>query len=95
MNDHTATDTGPPPDLERELQVYHDRLDELLAHEGKYAIIKGDQIHESFFSAYDDALTRAYEIHKSGPFLVKLIGRIEKIDFITRSMETCHISPRQ
>ena len=95
MNAQTATDTGPPPNLERELQVYQDRLEELLTHEGKYVIIKGDQIHESFFSAYDDALTRAYEIHKSGPFLVKLIGRIEKIDFITRSMESCPTSQRQ
>ncbi len=56
--------------LEKELSVYDANLIELLANEGKYAVICGDEISGAFDS-YDEALRAGY--HKCGlrPFVAK------------------------
>lgn len=73
-----------PAVLETELKTYADHRDELLAQEGRFVLIHGNQI----VGAYDsqaDAVTQGYKQFGNVPFLVKQIMRIEKtVTFYTR-----------
>jgi len=58
--------------LERELQTYKNRLTELLAHEGKFVLIRGDEVAGTW-DTYEDALRAGYDKFGLNPFLVKRI----------------------
>jgi hypothetical protein len=72
--------------LEQELAAYKASLPELLQHEGKYVLIHGDSVLDTYTS-YADALRQGYRQVGLEPFLVKQIARIEPIRFIRRPIE--------
>ncbi|CAM2193258.1 DUF5678 domain-containing protein [Paraburkholderia kururiensis] len=74
--------------LERELAAYKRALPELLADEGKYVLVKGDEIVDRFTS-YEDALKIGYGKFGLEPFLVKLIERNERVANFTRRFVAC------
>ena len=47
--------------LRPELEVYQEKIHEWEGRDGEFVLIKGGDVH-GFFSSYDDALTRAYEL---------------------------------
>ncbi len=69
--------------LDRELETYKNKLSELKANEGKFVLIKGTDVVDTFDS-YEDAIKEGYKKFKLEPFLVKQIHSIEKIQFVTR-----------
>jgi hypothetical protein len=69
--------------LEKELQLYKDKLSELIKDEGKYVLIHDSSIIDTF-SSYEDAIKEGYKLFKLEPFLVKQIQSIEHIQFISR-----------
>lgn len=72
--------------LEKELATYRDKLPELVQHEGKYVLIHGDRVVDTFAS-YEDALRQGYREFGLEPFLVKQIMRTERVHFVTRIVE--------
>jgi hypothetical protein len=70
--------------LEHESDVYHARPSELLgpsdANEGKFTVIRGDDVRGPFDS-YVDALAFGYERPGPAPFVVKKIEREETVLF--------------
>jgi hypothetical protein len=71
--------------LEKELATYHAKLPELKQHEGKFVLIRDDQVID-FFTSYDDALKQGYKQFGLTPFLVKQIHAIEPVYYFTRPM---------
>ena len=63
--------------LEKELATYQARLGELMAHEGKFVVIHGDEVVATL-DTYEDALQKGYEEFQLNPFLVKRICAVEK-----------------
>jgi hypothetical protein len=80
--DDSAT-IGSAMALERELATYKAHLPSLLEKEGKYVLIHGDDVLETF-AAYEDAIKDGYRRFGLQPFLVKQISSIEKVQYITR-----------
>ncbi len=74
--------------LEKELETYKAKLSELKQHEGKYVLIHGDQVIDTFTS-YEDAIKEGYKQFKLEPFLVKQIHSVEQVHFISRSITPC------
>lgn len=77
--------------LERELQTYKTKLPELVADEGKFALIHGENVID-VYGTYEDAIKAGYEKFKLEPFLVKQIQSVEQVQFISRFVP-CHTSP--
>lgn len=71
--------------LEKELETYKRELPNLLANEGKFALIKGDKVID-FFTSYEDALKAGYKLAGLEPFMVKKIQAIEEVHFFTRNI---------
>lgn len=69
--------------LEKELATYKAKLPELKAHVGKYVLIQGDDVIDTF-NTYEDALKEGYSKAGLAPFLVKRIEAIENSLFISR-----------
>jgi hypothetical protein len=69
--------------LETELATYRAKLEELKAHAGKFVLIRGTEVIDTF-SAYDDALKAGYARFGLDPFLVKRIEAVEQTHFISR-----------
>lgn len=69
--------------LETELATYKAHLSSLLEKQGKYVLIHGSEVVDTF-AAYEDAIKDGYRRFKLEPFLVKQIQAIEKVQFITR-----------
>jgi hypothetical protein len=69
--------------LERELETYKKKLPELKDSEGKFALIHGDELVNTYTS-YEDAIKDGYARFKLEPFLVKQIHAIEQLQFISR-----------
>jgi hypothetical protein len=79
--------------LEKELETYKLKLPELKAQEGKYALVQGVNVVGTFTS-YEDAMKEAYaKFGLDSEFLVKQIRSIEEVQFISRLVVPCHISP--
>ena len=74
--------------LERELAVYNENLPDLLANEGKYTLIRHEEISGPF-ETYDDALEAGYAKYGAVPFLVKQIQRVEPIYYFSRDLPPC------
>ena len=74
--------------LEKELQTYKNKLAELKKDEGKFVLIHGDDVIDTY-SSYDDAIKEGYKKFHLEPFLVKQISSIEQIQFISRSISPC------
>jgi hypothetical protein len=74
--------------LEQELQTYKAKLPELKASEGKFVLIRGDEVVD-VFGTYEDAIKEGYSRFKLEPFLVKQIHSIEQVQFISRLVDPC------
>jgi hypothetical protein len=75
--------------FEVESAVYREHLLEMLGvnyiNEGKYAVIRGQEI-QGPFSTYEDALGAGYENHGLEPFMVKKIERNERVLHFSRAI---------
>lgn len=69
--------------LEKELATYKAKLPELKDQAGRYVLIHGDDVIDTY-SAYDDALKDGYEKFGLEPFLVKRIEAVEQAHFMSR-----------
>lgn len=65
---------------------------QLLAEEGKYAVIGGDELL-GVYSTYDDALKIGYEKRKLEPFLVKKIQAVEPVNFFSKPLRPPELCP--
>lgn len=75
--------------LEKELATYKQKLPELKGQEGKFVLIHGDAVVDTF-SSYEDAMKEGYtKFGVNEPFLVKQIHAIEQVQFISRFVEPC------
>lgn len=74
--------------LEKELQTYNTKRSQLLADEGKFVLIHGDEV-AGVWDTYEDALKLGYEKYGLNPFLVKRIEAVDTINFSTR-YAPCH-----
>jgi hypothetical protein len=70
--------------LEKEIATYERLKPQLLAEEGKFAVICGDEL-EGTFIAYEDALQAGYQKCGVSPFLVKKILAVQPVNFFTRN----------
>ena len=75
--------------LEKELRTYAEKLPELLAEQGRFVLISGEDVLGTF-AAYEDALAAGYEKCGVRPFLVKRISAVEQAHFFSRSLVLCH-----
>ena len=71
--------------FEKELNVYDANLIDLLANEGKFVLIFGDEIG-GIFDDYEEALKAGYEKYGLESFLVKQINRNEPIYYFSRDL---------
>ena len=74
--------------LERELATYQANLMELAADEGKFVVIRGEEI-AGVLDTYEDALEMGYEKFGLGPFLVRQIRKSEPIHYFSRDFPRC------
>jgi len=75
--------------LEKEIETYRKKLPELKAQEGKFVLIHGEDVVDTF-SSYEDAIKEGYSKFKLEPFLVKQISSLEQVQFVTRFLDpTC------
>ena len=76
--------------LEKELELYKQKLPELKSEEGKFALIYGEEL--TIFDTYDDAIKEGYNRYKLDSFLVQKIESSEQIQFVTRLFDSaCRI----
>lgn len=75
--------------LEKELATYHAKLPELKGSEGKFVLIHGTEVIDTFTS-YEDAIKEGYARFKLEPFLVKQIQAIEQVQLVTRLVAPSH-----
>jgi len=69
--------------LEKELATYQNKRSELLANEGKFALIHADQV-AGIWDTYEDALRVGYDKYGLKPFLVKRIEAVDTVNSSTR-----------
>ncbi len=69
--------------LEKELETYKKKLSELKQDEGKFVLIRGEEVIDTFVS-YEDAIKEGYKRFGLEPFFVRQIHGIEEIQFISR-----------
>lgn len=74
--------------LSKEIETYNRVLPDLLAQQGKFVLIKGEDVAGTFDS-YQDALTAGYQRFKLDPFLVKQITPAERIAYFSRDLNSC------
>jgi hypothetical protein len=68
-------------EIAQEIATYRVRLPELLAHEGEFVLIKGDQVI-GFFEDFSAALREGYRRFGLVPLLVKKIAAVEPVIYI-------------
>jgi hypothetical protein len=78
--------------LKRESATFREKLPELLEHEGRYVLIHGADVVDTF-AGYEEALRQGYRQFGLQPFLVKQIWSIEPVRFITRTIEPGGVDP--
>ncbi len=74
--------------LEQENETYNNELAVLLGNEGKFVLIKGDEV-VGIFDTYEAALTAGYGRFGLDSFLVRQIQQIQQIQFISRFIDPC------
>jgi len=74
--------------LETEIHTYNDHLPELMEHQGRYVLIKGEEVI-SVMDTYNDALKLGYERFGLEPFFVSCIQPPEQALFISREVTPC------
>lgn len=72
--------------LEREMATYRKHLGDLLNNEGRYIVVKEDEILPGAFPTMEAALEAGYERYGPGPFLVKQICRTEPVLYYSRDI---------
>ncbi|HSU13579.1 hypothetical protein [Longimicrobium sp.] len=72
--------------LDTEIATYRARLAELGLFEGKFVLIRGAEVIDTFAS-YEDALRQGYRQFGLDPFLVKQIQTIELVQCIPHVAE--------
>ena len=77
--------TNPAMALEKELATFQRELPNLLAEEGKFVVIFGDELVGTYTS-YEDALKVGYEKFGLKPFLVKKIQALEQVHYFSRDL---------
>ena len=78
------------PELDCELATYQRELPRLLAEQGRFVLIKGDQV-AGVFDIEDDALEAGYDwFGLDTPFFVKQIVANEKPVFIPTAFQVRH-----
>lgn len=77
--------------LEKELETYKAKLPELKQYEGKYVLIHGEDVIDTFTS-YEDAIKEGYQRFKLEPFLVKQIQSVQQVHFISRFLKPCNLN---
>lgn len=80
--------------LERELETYRRKLPELLADEGKYVVIHGDEVL-GVRENLTEALDLGHERFITEPFLARKIQEKEPILFSSRSLRSCPLPTEQ
>ena len=73
--------------LERELSTYQAHLMEWLPHEGKYVVVRGEEITGPY-ADYEAALKGGYERFGVVPFLVQKVHRpgAEPVQYFSRDL---------
>ena len=75
--------------LEHEFEIYRLNLMDMLGvnnvNEGKYVVIKGDEILD-VYDSLDGALGAGYERYGDVDFLVKQIHAVEPIEYFSRDI---------
>ncbi len=71
----------PVAEIAQEIATYRSRLPELLAHEGEFVLIKGDQVI-GFFGEASAAIREGRRRFGLVPILVKRITAIEPVVYI-------------
>ena len=71
----------PVAEIAQEIATYRARLPELLAHEGQFVLIKGDQV-VGFFEESSAALREGYRRFGLVPLLVKKVAAVEPVVYI-------------
>ena len=71
--------------LERELGIYQSNLIDLLADEGRFILICGEEIVGPF-DTYEQTLEAGYQRFGLVPFLVKRIHKAEPIQYFSREI---------
>lgn len=75
--------------LEKEMATYKSKLPELKDKAGKFVLIHGDELVDTFTS-YEDAMKEGYtKFGLDTPFLVKQIMAMEQAQFISRFVQPC------
>lgn len=74
--------------LAQEIATYNRLLPELLLQVGRYALIKGDALIDTFDS-YHDATKRGYALFRLEPFLVKQIAPAMPVAYFSRDLVAC------
>jgi hypothetical protein len=92
MRDQSCPPRGVVMSLKQEIETYRRKLPELLANEGKYVVIHGDEI-AGICETHADALAIGYERYGDQPFLVRQIREKEPILVLTRSLRPCLTPP--
>ena len=72
--------------LETELAAYKQKLPELAGDEGKFALIHGAEVIDTF-DTYPDAIKEGYSRFGLEPFMVKQIQSVERVQFISRFVD--------
>ena len=72
--------------LEKEIETYNRELPTLIAEDGKYVLIRGDEVLGTF-SSYEDALKEGYQTCGLEPFLVKQIQAVQQVQYFTRMLD--------
>jgi hypothetical protein len=71
--------------LEKELATYRQELGRLLDQEGKFVLIRGDEV-AGVFETFQDAMTAGYEKFGLDQFLVRRIQAVERPLFFHRDV---------
>jgi hypothetical protein len=74
--------------LQQEIETFNRLLPSLLPQVGKFALIKGDKLIDTFDS-YQDAMKHGYAEFKLAPFMVKQIAPAERLAYFTRDLNAC------
>ena len=75
----------------KNLLTYQSKLPEMSQHEGKFALIHGEEIVD-FFSTYEDAIKAGYQKFGTESFLVKRVQTTEPVFFISRSIKPLKVA---